>query len=63
MDNRVTPLANSVDDTLMEYKKIATSVNEQVDPLMENANNTVKDARKLVKNMDKNIGHSNNKEE
>jgi paraquat-inducible protein B len=48
VDSRVAPLANSVDDTLGEYKKIAISVNEQVDPLMENA-------RGLVKNMDKKL--------
>jgi paraquat-inducible protein B len=48
VDSRVAPLANSVDDTLGEYKKIAISVNEQVDPLMENA-------RELVKGMDKKL--------
>ncbi|MCG6879468.1 MAG: hypothetical protein LJE96_10040, partial [Deltaproteobacteria bacterium] len=38
--------------TVAEYKKIATNVNENVDPLMENVNDTVKDARKLVKKLD-----------
>jgi len=32
VDSRVAPLADSVDDTLVEYRKIATHVNEQVTP-------------------------------
>ena len=55
VDSRVGPLADGLDDTVAEYKKIATNVNAQVDPLMQNANHTVTDARKLVKSMDQKL--------
>ena len=51
-ENRIGPMADGMEDTLMEFRKFTANVNAQVKPLAANANETFKDARELLGNMD-----------
>ncbi len=52
LDSRIGPLADGLDGTVAEYKKVAVNVNEKVGPVLDEVDDTVKDARKLVQDMD-----------
>jgi paraquat-inducible protein B len=52
VDAKIDPLADHLDGTIRDTRKLVNNVDHQVDPLAKNVNNAVKDFGKLARDAD-----------
>ncbi|UCF83394.1 MAG: MCE family protein [Desulfobacteraceae bacterium] len=55
INNRIEPLASSIEESVRDYGKLARNADRQVEPLAKGIKETVGDTQKLVRNVDRRI--------